>query len=68
MEEDSATHKNILAIKDHSIRSREIVRELEAKLEDTNKENRDLKNKLKLMQEQIQMIQVKLFSGGATSQ
>ena len=67
MHDEEATRKNLISIRDHAVTSRKIVRELEAKMEDYRNENLELKEKLELLQQQLQAMQVKLFSGGATS-
>lgn len=67
MTEDTATHKNILAIKDHAQRTREIVRDLESRLVDMGNSKTELELKVNILQSQIQNLQVKLFSGGSTS-
>lgn len=65
--EESATHKNILAIRDHSQRTREIVRDLESRLVDMGNSKTELEMKVEILQSQIQNLQVKMFTGGATS-
>lgn len=67
MHDEEATRKNLISIRDHAVTSRKIVRELEIKLENYRKENDELKEKFNNLQKQLQAIQVKLFSGGATS-
>ena len=67
MHDEEATRKNLISIRDHAVTSRKIVRELELKLENYRKENDELKEKFNNLQKQLQAIQVKLFSGGATS-
>ncbi|MCK4501296.1 hypothetical protein KAU11_12420 [Candidatus Babeliales bacterium] len=67
MNEDSATHKNILAIKDHSMRTREIVRDLEKLIQGFTNQNRAQQTEIDMLKKQIQTLQIKLFSGGATS-
>ncbi len=64
---DEAVHKNILSIKAHAERSREIVRELQFELKNQENKNKEMEVKLNLLQAQIQSLQVKMFSGGATS-
>ena len=60
---NDATHKNILAIKQHSEETRKLVRELENRLNAIN----SLNLKVLELEKQIQVLQVKLFSGGSTS-
>ena len=65
--DETAIRKNLISIRDHAVTSRKMVRELELKIEDYRNENMELKEKLELLQKQLQAMQVKLFSGGATS-
>jgi len=61
--QEDAIRKNVIAIKDHSETTRAMYRELE-----TQYETRigALENQIKLHTTQLQALQVKLFSGGAT--
>ena len=67
MSDYNAVQKNILSIRDHAVSTRKLFRELEAKVTNFENENKDLKNKLELLQTQLQTLQIKVFSGGATS-
>ncbi len=58
-----AIQKNILAIKQHSEDTRILFRELEAKVNTIE----TLNQRLIQMEEQLSALQVKVFSGGATS-
>ncbi len=58
-----ANQKNILAIKQHSEETRKMVRELEVKLNSIT----SLNLKVIELENQIHNLQVKMFSGGATS-
>ena len=59
---DEATKRNIMAIKQHSDFTRELVRGVEDKL----KQVEALENQIKILQEQMKSMQVKIYSGGAT--
>jgi len=58
-----AIQKNIMAIKQHSEQTRLLFRELEAKMNTIETMNQ----RINLMEEQLRNLQVKVFSGGATS-
>ncbi len=58
-----AEQKNILAIKQHSEQTRILIRELETKLNTIETMNQRI-NQLEM---QLSNLQVKVFSGGATS-
>lgn len=62
--QEDAIRKNIIAVIDHSKTTRELFRELETKYETRIT---TLEEKVILLTTQIQALQVKLFSGGATS-
>jgi hypothetical protein len=57
-----AAHKNILAIKQHSEETRKLFRAVEAKTNTIDM----LALKIEQLEKQVQALQVKLFSGGAT--
>lgn len=59
--------KNILAIHQYALRSREIARELEKLVEQYSKENAMLSARITQLESQIKHIQVQLFSGVITS-
>lgn len=60
--EYEVAHKNILAILEHGNATREIVRELEAKLNSVDM----LSKRVEALEEQVRILQVKLYSGGPT--
>ena len=59
--------KNILAIKQHADVTRELLREDQNKVKQLENLILEQKNRLDLLQKQVQILQVKSFSGGATS-
>lgn len=59
--------KNILAVQEYAINSRKIVRELETKVNQYQKENEMLSSKLEGLESQVKAMQVRLFSGVATN-
>jgi len=61
-----ATQKNILAIKDHSQATRKIVRDLKISLNEKDVKIKHLESSISILQQQMQVLQVKIFSGGAT--
>ena len=66
MNNNSATHKNILAIKQHSDITREQVTELRKLLIDSQNTINTMSGQIVVLQSQIQALQIKLFTGGAT--
>lgn len=60
---DEATMKNVLAIKQHSETTRGMFRDLEVKLNTFD----TLLSKITALETQVRAMQVKLYSGGATS-
>lgn len=62
--QEDAIRKNMMAIRDYSTVTRELYRDLETKYETRIG---TLEDQVKLLTTQIQSLQVKLFSGGATS-
>lgn len=56
-------HKNMLAVKQHSEATRNLVRELEKKLTAIDAQAA----RLALVEKQLKVLQVKLYSGGASS-
>lgn len=62
--QEDAIRKNIMAVIDHSKTTRELYRELEVKY-DTRIQS--LEDQAKILTSQVQALQVKVFSGGATS-
>lgn len=56
-------HKNILAVKQHSEATRSLVRELEKKLRVVDAHAA----RLAIVEKQLRVLQVKLYSGGASS-
>lgn len=65
---DDIHHKNILAIKDFSERTREIVRSGQIVQEAHDNRIRSLEEQVMQLKGMIQALQVKIYSGGATSQ
>jgi len=59
--------KNMLAIKEHAEQSRKISRDSISRVEILEKQILDLRLKLEQQGNQIQMLLVKTYSGGATS-
>jgi len=59
--------RNILAIKDHSEATRVIVRNLQAEMEAMKNEIAALRLQLNSANERINGMQVRIYSGGATS-
>ena len=60
---NEATHKNILAVKQHSEDTRKLFRDLEARLNTVITQA----NRIDQLEKQVQQLQIKLYSGGATS-
>ena len=58
-----AIHKNILAIKAHSEDTRALIRDLERKVDQYSV----LHGQVQALAAQVQALQVKVYSGGATS-
>lgn len=65
--EDETTRRNILAIKAHSEETRAMCRNAEATIERFRNEIETLKQTNAVLLAQVQAMQVKVFSGGATS-
>lgn len=59
--------RNILAIRDHSETTRGQLREAQLKIKELENLILEQKNRLDLFQKQIQTMQMKLYSGGATA-
>lgn len=59
--------KNILAIKQHADVTRELLREDQVKVKQLENLILEQKDRLDLFQKQVQILQVKSFSGGATA-
>jgi len=59
--------KNIKAILQHGNDTRLMVRKAEEEMKLVRNENQTLLTKIETMESQIQMLQVKLYSGGSTS-
>lgn len=57
-----ATHKNIIAVKEHSEITRSMFRDLEVKLNTLG----TLIKRIDMLETQVRSLQVKLYSGGAT--
>lgn len=64
---DDVTHRNILAISSYSEETRKAVREVEKEMETVRKQFLQLRADVQVMKSQLQALQVKIFSGGATS-
>lgn len=60
---DEAAHRNILAIKAHSERTRVLVKELDKRMNTIDQ----MATTIRLLESQVAAIQVKLYSGGATT-
>jgi uncharacterized protein YlxW (UPF0749 family) len=60
--EDTAGFKNLLAIRDYTKSTRELFRELEATVENLEKQLQNYKLKGEEQQKQIQALQIKLYS------
>jgi len=59
-------HKNVLAIKQYSELTREKVNEAATKVDMIAQQNLQLRSELELLKQQVQQLQVRLYSGGAT--
>ena len=64
---DDVTHRNILSISSYSEETRKAVREVEKEMETVRKQFLQLRADVQVMKSQLQALQVKIFSGGATS-
>jgi hypothetical protein len=62
MMSDDATHKNILAIKQHSEETRKQLRDLEKKFSNVEM----LQNRINQLENQVKFLTVKVYSGGPT--
>jgi predicted nucleic acid-binding Zn-ribbon protein len=65
--DESIEMRNIRSLKDHAEATRKIVRELEVMINNFDNSVSMLTQENALMKEQIKSLQVRLFSGGATS-
>ena len=59
--------RNIAAVVEYSKDTRAAMREIETKLEDAMRDNEQLRSQLNALTTQVQTLQVRMFSGGATS-
>lgn len=64
---DDVTHRNILAISSYSEETRQVARDTQKELEVVRKQFQQLRTDVQVMKTQLQALQVKTFSGGATS-
>lgn len=64
---DSAGYKNIIAIRDYSKDTRALVREMEQKFSNLEKLVLEQKATIEGQKQQIQALQMKVYSGGATT-
>lgn len=64
---DDVTHRNILAISSYSEETRKGLRETQKEFENLQKQFLQLHTDVQIMKSQLQGLQVKVFSGGATS-
>jgi formyltetrahydrofolate hydrolase len=64
---DEADKKNILAVNQYAKETRLMFRELEIKQAQVQAQNEQLRGEVQNLREQLQIIMVKMFSGGATS-
>ena len=60
-------YKNILSIKQYSELTREKVNDISVKADMVAQQNVQLRAELELLKQQVQQLQVRLYSGGATS-
>ena len=60
---NDVNHRNVLAVKQHSEETRKMLRVLETKINTID----TLLTKVGNLESQLRLIQVKLYSGGATS-
>ena len=60
-------HKNILSIKQYSELTREKVNEISVRSNMVAQQNAQLRAELEMLKQQVQQLQVRLYSGGATS-
>jgi hypothetical protein len=65
--EESAGYKNIIAIRDYTKATRQMIRELENEVKTLKNLILEQKTQLDQKGEQIQALQIKLYSGGATT-
>jgi polyhydroxyalkanoate synthesis regulator phasin len=59
--------KNILSIKQYSELTRDKVNDISVKADMVAQQNVQLRAELELLKQQVQQLQVRLYSGGATS-
>ena len=59
--------KNIRTTQEYAKETRVIIRELEEEVSNVTNNNLQLINELAVLKTQIQQIQIKLYSGGATN-
>jgi len=64
---DEITERNIIAIKTYMEESRAMIKEITEKLKHKDAEVLALKQDIRSLAEQIGVLQVKLYSGGAIS-
>jgi uncharacterized coiled-coil DUF342 family protein len=64
---DDVTHRNILAISSYSEETRKEFRDLEKEVKNLQKQILQLRAENATMKTQLQALQVRIFSGGATS-
>ena len=62
-----ATHKNILAVMQHSTNNKAEIDDLFGLVNQLQAEKMLLNQRIDMMMQQIQLLQVTLYSGGATS-
>lgn len=67
MDKDSAAYKNIVAIRDYSTQTRELVHQARAQVEETKRIQVQMQQELEQLRTQVRNLQIKLFSGGSTS-
>ena len=64
---DEVTRRNILAIKAHSEETRKELRKMQTENKELHNLVETLNGKLGVLEKQLRIIQVRIFSGGATS-
>jgi hypothetical protein len=64
---EEATHKNILAIQQYSKETRSLIRGLEAELVNSNNLVGTLTERLTVLETLLRSLQVKVYSGNATT-
>lgn len=63
---EEVTTNNVKAAVEHSNESRKLIRELEKKIVSLDGEIRTYNSRIELMQQQIAMLQAKLYQGGTS--